>query len=243
MAQEKIVDVTLGDKIRYGNNCGTAVPGVTTRVITNASASGVTRGITLVGGGLPLHESQQTFIAFLANNFDVSTELSSEAMACIANALRANATKDAESGCVFVAMFGETELPRTTKQSENFDALCSDLGLVADDGYIADGMESTYETLVGLYGKIRTTTATLMSKVTARDFDTQTVNRNNKLFVTPNKETVVIGTAKVRPAKIEKAPFTEGTVGADGLLVRLANESDAKYNARVAKYDAWQLAD
>ena len=231
MAQERIADVTLGDKIRYGNNCGTAVPGVTTRVLTNASASGVTRGITLVGGGLPLHESQQTFIAFLANNFDVDTELSNEAMACIANALRANATKDAESGCVFVAMFGETTLPQTAKQAQNFDALCVDLELVDADGYIVDGMESTYETLVSLYGKIRTTTATLLSKVTARDFDTQTVNRNNKMFVAAAKETVQIGTAKVRPAT------TAPAVDANGKLVKLAGETAAQLKARQEAYN------
>lgn len=232
MAQERIADVTLGDKIRYANNCGTAVPGVTTRVLTNASASGVTRGITLVGGGLPLHESQQTFIAFLANNFDVDTELSNEAMACIANALRANSTKDAEAGCVFVAMFGETTLPATTKQAENFDALCVDLGIVDSEGYIADGMESTYNSLVDLYGKVRTTTATLLSKVTARDFDTQTVNRNNKMFVAVNKAAVQIGGAKVRPATT-----TAPAVDANGKLVKLAGETAAQLKARQEAYD------
>lgn len=243
MAIEKIVDVTLGDKIRYANNCGTAVPGVTTRVMTNASASGVTRGITLVGGGLPLTESQQALIAFLASSFDTATELSNEAMACIANALRANSTKDAEAGCVFVAMFGVTELPRTVKQAANFDALCVDLGLVDNEGYVVEGMVQLYETLVDLYDKVRTTTATLLSKVTARDFVVQTVSRNNKMFTTSAKETVAIGGAKVRPPKNEKAPFTEGTVDDKGKLVRLDGETDANYKKRQERYDAWQLAD
>ena len=231
MAIERIADVTLGDKIRYANNCGTAVAGVTTRVMTNNSNTGVTRGITLVGGGLPLTESAQEFIAFLAKNFDTATELSNEAMACIANALRANATKDAEAGSVFVAIFGETTLPATTKQSQNFDALCTDLGLVDDEGYIVDEMETLYETLVDLYGKVRTTTATLLSQVRATDFATTTVNRNNKMFVSANKENVAIGGAKVRPAT------TTPTVDANGKLVKLAGETAAQLKARQEAYN------
>ena len=163
-------------------------------------------------------------------------------MACIANALRSNTTKDAESGSVYVAIVGDTELAKTQAQSDNFDALCVDLGVVDAEGYVVDGMESTYAEFTKLFAGIRTCTAVATTKVTARDFDTTNVSRTNMSVNTTTKAAVAIGGAKVRPAKVEKPPFTEGTVDDKGLLVRLDGETNAKYKDRVAKYDAWVIA-
>ena len=242
MAIERIADVTLRDKIRYGNNPYTAIVGATIRVMTNNSPNGATRGITGLGGGLLLHNTQQEFIGFLSDNFDLDTELSNNAMACVANALRCNSTKDADPNCVYVAIVGVADIPQTKKQKDNFDALCVDLGLVDSDDYVVVGMETKYETLCKLYESIQTTAVTLLMKVAASDIATTTINRTDKSFATPSKENVAIGTAKVRPAKVEKPPFTEGTVDDKGLLVRLDGETDAKYKDRVAKYDAWVIA-
>ena len=64
MAQERKVDRTLGDKLRYATNCGIAVLGAVIRILMNQSANAVTRGFSLLGGGLLLTESQQAFIKF-----------------------------------------------------------------------------------------------------------------------------------------------------------------------------------
>ena len=232
MAQERKVDRTLGDKLRYATNCGIAVLGAVIRILMNASANASTRGFSLLGGGLLLTESQQAFIKFLIANFDLDVELSSNAMACIANALRSNTTKDAESGSVYVAIVGDTELARTQTQSDNFDALCVDLDVVDDEGYVVDGKEDLYEQICELFANIRTCTAVATTKVTARDFDTTNVSRTNMTVNVTTKAAVQIGGAKVRPATT-----TAPAVDANGKLVKLAGETAAQLKARQEAYD------